>query len=62
MGYYAAAGWRDRAVQQYRRCALALQHKLGIEPAPATTELYQRILDPQATKEEFAHHTLISRC
>src|SRR5205085_3569592 len=40
MGYYAAAGWRDRAVQQYRRCALALQHKLGIEPAPETTELY----------------------
>jgi DNA-binding SARP family transcriptional activator len=31
MGYYAAAGWRDRAVQQYRRCEKALQHDLGIE-------------------------------
>jgi DNA-binding SARP family transcriptional activator len=52
MGYYAAAGWRDRAVQQYRRCALALQHKLGIEPAPDTTELYHRILHSQATADE----------
>jgi LuxR family transcriptional regulator, maltose regulon positive regulatory protein len=52
MGYYAAAGWRDRAVQQYRRCALALQHKLGIEPAPETTELYHRILPSQATEDE----------
>ena len=54
MGYYAAAGWRDRAVQQYRRCALALQHKLGIEPAPETTELYHRILHSQATEDELA--------
>jgi DNA-binding SARP family transcriptional activator len=54
MGYYAAAGWRDRAVQQYRRCALALRQKLGIEPAPETTELYQRILLSQATEDDFA--------
>jgi LuxR family transcriptional regulator, maltose regulon positive regulatory protein len=54
MGYYAAAGWRDRAVQQYRRCALALQHELGIEPAPETTELYHRILHSQATEDELA--------
>jgi LuxR family maltose regulon positive regulatory protein len=52
MGYYAAAGWRDRAVQQYRRCALALQQKLGIEPDPETTELYHRILHAQATEDE----------
>jgi DNA-binding SARP family transcriptional activator len=54
MGYYAAAGWRDRAVQQYRRCALALQHDLGIEPDPETTRLYQRILRSQATEDELA--------
>ena len=48
MGYYAAAGWRDRAVQQYRRCEKALQHDLGIEPDPATSSLYHRILHPQA--------------
>jgi LuxR family transcriptional regulator, maltose regulon positive regulatory protein len=47
MGYYVAAGWRDRAVQQYRRCEKALQHELGIEPAPATRGLYHRILHPQ---------------
>ena len=52
MGYYAAAGWRDRAVQQYRRCTLALQHKLGLEPAPETTALYHRILHSQATEDE----------
>jgi LuxR family transcriptional regulator, maltose regulon positive regulatory protein len=52
MGYYAAAGWRDRAVQQYRRCALALQYELGIEPDPETTELYHRILHSQATEDE----------
>src|ERR671933_2154579 len=44
MGYYAAAGWRDRAVQQYRRCTLALQHELGIDPDAATSRLYNRIL------------------
>jgi LuxR family transcriptional regulator, maltose regulon positive regulatory protein len=49
MGYYVAAGWRDRAVQQYRRCALALQHELGIEPDAATSRLYHRILHPQVT-------------
>jgi DNA-binding SARP family transcriptional activator len=49
MGYYAATGWRDRAVQQYRRCALALQHDLGIDPDAATRRLYHRILHPQAT-------------
>jgi LuxR family transcriptional regulator, maltose regulon positive regulatory protein len=52
MRYYCAAGWRDRAVQQYRRCALALQHKLGIEPDPETMELYHRILHSQATEDE----------
>src|SRR5919198_5741640 len=36
MGYYCGAGWGDRAVQQYRRCAIALQQDLGIEPDPAT--------------------------
>jgi LuxR family maltose regulon positive regulatory protein len=49
MSYYAAAGWRDRAVQQYRRCEKALQHDLGIEPDSATSRLYHRILHPQAT-------------
>jgi DNA-binding SARP family transcriptional activator len=52
MGYYAAAGWRDRAVQQYRRCGLALLQQLGIAPAPETTELYHRILHSQATEDE----------
>jgi DNA-binding SARP family transcriptional activator len=47
MGYYVAAGWRDRAVQQYRRCEKALQHELGIEPDPATRGLYDCILQPQ---------------
>jgi DNA-binding SARP family transcriptional activator len=49
MDYYCVAGWRDRAVQQYRRCALALQHDLGIEPDAATRRLYHHILHPQAT-------------
>jgi DNA-binding SARP family transcriptional activator len=35
MGYYATAGWRDRAVQQYQHCAPTLQHELGIEPCSA---------------------------
>jgi LuxR family maltose regulon positive regulatory protein len=52
MGYYATAGWRDRVVQQYRRCALTLQHELGIDPDPATTRLYHCILHSQATEGE----------
>jgi DNA-binding SARP family transcriptional activator len=51
MGYYVAAGWRDRAVQQYRCCALALQHDLGIDPDAATRRLYHRILHPQASDQ-----------
>jgi DNA-binding SARP family transcriptional activator len=54
MGHYAAAGWRDRAVQQYRSCALALRDELGIEPAPETTKLYHRILHSQAPEDDFA--------
>ncbi|HKO25578.1 MAG TPA: BTAD domain-containing putative transcriptional regulator [Chloroflexota bacterium] len=48
MRYYCVAGWRDRAVQQYRRCVTALQRELGIEPGPETQELYHRILHSQA--------------
>jgi LuxR family maltose regulon positive regulatory protein len=48
MRYYCGAGWRDRAVQQYRRCVTALQRELGIEPGPDTQELYHRILHSQA--------------
>ena len=51
MDYYCVAGWRDRAVQQYRRCATALQRELGIEPGPETQELYHRILHSQATAD-----------
>jgi LuxR family transcriptional regulator, maltose regulon positive regulatory protein len=54
MGYYCGAGWRDRAVQQYRRCVLALQRELGIEPGPETQELYHRILHSQATRDGLA--------
>jgi DNA-binding SARP family transcriptional activator len=49
MGYYCVAGWRDRAVQQYRRCATALQHELGTEPGPETQKLYHRILHAHAS-------------
>jgi DNA-binding SARP family transcriptional activator len=48
IGYYAAAGWRDHAVQQYRRFEQVLQHDLGIEPDTATTRLYHQIVCPQA--------------
>jgi DNA-binding SARP family transcriptional activator len=54
MGYYCVAGWRDRAVQQYRRCATALLHELGIEPGPETQTLYRRILHSQATGDGLA--------
>jgi DNA-binding SARP family transcriptional activator len=48
MGYYAAPGWWDRAVQQYRRCEKALLHDLGIEPGSETQKLYRRILRSHA--------------
>jgi DNA-binding SARP family transcriptional activator len=54
MGYYATAGWRDRALQQYRRCEKALLHELGIEPGPETQKLYHRILHSQATGDGLA--------
>ena len=42
MTAYAAAGERDRALEQYRRCERALAEELGVEPEPATTALRDR--------------------
>lgn len=43
MRTYARQGQHNLALRQYQSCAQALREELGIEPAPATTELYQRI-------------------
>jgi len=38
-------GDRDRALAQYETCRTVLAEELGVEPAPETTTLYQRIRD-----------------
>lgn len=43
MRCYAAAGRRADAVTQYHRCEAILEAELGIEPAPETRELYEKI-------------------
>lgn len=43
MRSYARQGQHNLALRQYQSCSQALREELGIEPAPATTELYQRI-------------------
>jgi ATP/maltotriose-dependent transcriptional regulator MalT/DNA-binding SARP family transcriptional activator len=41
---YARQGNRPQALRVYQRCIRALREELGIDPAPATTALYQRIV------------------
>lgn len=43
MRSYVRQGQHNLALRQYQSCSQALHEELGIEPAPATTELYQRI-------------------
>jgi predicted ATPase/DNA-binding SARP family transcriptional activator len=43
MGALAALGQRSAALAQYDQCRRRLQADLGVEPEPATTELYERI-------------------
>lgn len=52
----AAAGRRDEAVRQYRRCELLLWEELGVEPSRETTALLQTILcgDRRAAQPEEA--------
>lgn len=49
----ARSGQRSAALAQYRHCAQLLQHELGVEPAAATRQLYQRI---RAAGEALPHN------
>ena len=40
----ARSGESAAAIQQYQQCKLLLQDELGVEPMPATTALYERIV------------------
>lgn len=50
MRLHALAGDRTAALHVYHGCATVLQRELGVEPSPATRELYERLLssDPSA--------------
>jgi len=41
---YGRLGQYDAALRQYEQCRLALAEELGVEPAPETQTLYQRLL------------------
>jgi len=43
MRLYDAAGDRAEALAVYEKCARTLQAQLGVEPSPATTQLYRQI-------------------
>lgn len=56
MRLYARANDRTSALRQYRRCAEALRHELGVAPAQPTRELWARLREgsveaPGAAKE-----------
>src|SRR5262249_49861218 len=44
MRLYARQGRRGAALKQYQVCVGVLQRELGVEPEPATRQLYQEIL------------------
>ncbi len=43
MRLFAGNGQRSQALQQYKHCAGILQKELGVEPEPATKQLYEDI-------------------
>jgi DNA-binding SARP family transcriptional activator len=43
MRVFARKGQRSAALAQYERCRRVLAHDLGLEPAPETIALYNRI-------------------
>lgn len=48
MQLFARQGRRAAALRQYRECEQILRDELGVKPEPATTEIYQSILRPEA--------------
>ena len=46
---YAALGKRQAALAEYERGREQLHTELGVEPAPATTALYEEIKQPTAS-------------
>ncbi|HSN76197.1 MAG TPA: BTAD domain-containing putative transcriptional regulator [Anaerolineae bacterium] len=45
MRLLAGAGRRSEALAQYSLCRRLLAEELGVQPAAATTQLYERIRD-----------------
>lgn len=45
IGLYAAAGDRSAALQQFERCAAALERELGVSPLPVTRAIYEHVLE-----------------
>jgi len=52
MQLYAEDGNRSAALQQYRHLQKLLQEELGVEPAPETTALWQKIRDGEIGAQE----------
>ncbi len=48
MRLYARQGRRANALRQYQVCVEVLQRELGVEPEPATRQVYQEVLQHQA--------------
>jgi predicted ATPase/DNA-binding SARP family transcriptional activator len=44
MKVYTLAGLRQQAIQQFQLCTKILDEELGLEPEPATLELYRQII------------------
>ncbi|MDQ1301703.1 MAG: hypothetical protein QG637_1625, partial [Chloroflexota bacterium] len=49
MELLAESGQRAAALKQYESCRQALQEELGVEPAPATQALYDRLMRQEKT-------------
>jgi WD40 repeat protein/serine/threonine protein kinase/DNA-binding SARP family transcriptional activator len=54
MRLYAWDGDRAAALNQYQMCSEVLIKELGVEPAPETRSLHERILSGEPIREEFS--------
>lgn len=58
MELHARRGHHTEALRQYRKCIEALERHLGIDPAPATLELREKIAARRGRKPTAAAHEL----
>jgi DNA-binding SARP family transcriptional activator/predicted ATPase len=58
---HAANHDRSSALRAYHQCMRVLRREMGVEPGPATMELFERILKAEAGASDSTHRSLVPK-